>query len=109
MTIGEILRVLQRRYWIILVGALIAGLAAALLSFVWPPSYESQALILITKLRPSVTLDARYQTVAEENVVNLSVQEEQVRRQTLVGLATSADLVQEVIDRLGVVVELLGV
>jgi uncharacterized protein involved in exopolysaccharide biosynthesis len=102
MTLGEILRVLQRRYWIILVGALIAGLVAALLSFVWPPSYESQALILITKLRPSVTLDARYQTVAEENVVNLSVQEEQVRRQTLVGLATNADLVQEVIDRLGV-------
>jgi uncharacterized protein involved in exopolysaccharide biosynthesis len=85
----------------ILAGAVVAGVAAAILSFVWPPSYQSQALLLITKLRPSVTLDPRFQTVTEENVVNLSVQEEQVRRQTLVGLATSPDLVQMVIDRLG--------
>ena len=101
MTLSDALRILRRRYWVILAGALFAGAVAAILSFVWPPSYEGHALLLITKLRPSVTLDSRYQTVSEEDVVNLSVQEEQVRRQTLVALATSDDLVQKVIDRLG--------
>jgi len=101
MTLEAFLQVLQRRYWIILAGTVVAGVAAAVLSFVWPPSYEAQALLLITKLRPSVTLDTRYQTVAEENVVNLSVQEEQVRRQTLVALATGDDLVRQVIERMG--------
>jgi len=101
MTFRDGLSMLKRRYWMILAGAVVAGVAAAILSFVWPASYQSQALLLITKLRPSVTLDPRFQTVTEENVVNLSVQEEQVRRQTLVGLATSPDLVQMVIDRLG--------
>jgi len=101
VTAQDILSILKRRYWVILLGALVAGVVAAILSFVWPPSYEAQSQLLITKLRPSVTLDARYQTVAEENVVNLSVQEEQVRRQTLVALATGGALVQQVIDRLG--------
>jgi protein tyrosine kinase modulator len=101
VTAQDILSILKKRYWVILVGALVAGIAAAILSFVWPPSYEARSLLLITKLRPSVTLDARYQTVAEENVVNLSVQEEQVRRQTLVALATGGALVQQVLDRLG--------
>jgi len=101
VTIQDTLSILKRRYWIILAGALVAGVVAAVLSFLWPPSYDANAQLLITKLRPSVTLDTRYQTVTEENVVNLSVQEEQVRRQTLVALATSDDLVQQVIDRLG--------
>lgn len=101
MTLEAFLHVLQRRYWIILAAIVVTGVVAAVLSFVWPPSYEAQALLLITKLRPSVTLDARYQTVTEENVVNLSVQEEQVRRQTLVALATGDDLVRQVIERMG--------
>ncbi len=101
MTFRRLLSILKRRYWLILAGALVAGALAAILSFLWPPSYQAQSLLLITKLRPSVTLDPRFQTVTEENVVNLSVQEEQVRRQTLVALATSPDLAQQVVDRLG--------
>jgi uncharacterized protein involved in exopolysaccharide biosynthesis len=101
MAFQEMLRILKKRFWLILVGAAVAGAVAVGLSLVWPPTYEAQALLLITKLRSDVTLDPRFQTVAEENVVNLSVQEEQVRRQTLVALARSSDLVQQVIDRLG--------
>ena len=101
MTFRRLLSILKKRYWLILAGALVAGGVAAILSFLWPPSYQAESLLLITKLRPSVTLDPRFQTVTEENVVNLSVQEEQVRRQTLVALATSPDLAQQVVDRLG--------
>ena len=101
MTLTEILRILKKRFWLVAAGAVVAGAVALGLSLAWPPTYQAQALLLITKLRSEVSLDPRFQTVAEENVVNLTVQEEQVRRQTLVGLAKSPDLVQQVMDRLG--------
>jgi uncharacterized protein involved in exopolysaccharide biosynthesis len=105
MTLEEILLVLRRRFWLIVAGALIGGAVAALLSLVWPPTYEAQALLLITKLRPEVTLDPRFETLAEENVVNLSIQDDQVRRQTLVGLAESSEVAVHAIDRLGDLLE----
>jgi len=86
---------------LVLAGAVVAGVAGLVLSLVWPPSYEAAARLLVTKLRPSVTLDPRFPTLAEENVVNLSIQEDQVRRQTLVGLAQSADLMLQVVEQLG--------
>jgi uncharacterized protein involved in exopolysaccharide biosynthesis len=101
MTIHQILHTIKKWFWLIPLGAVISGALAALLSFVWSPTYESEALLLITKLRPEITLDPRFATVTEENLVNLSIQEDQVRRQTLVGLVDSADLMQQVIDRLG--------
>jgi len=101
MTVQQMILVMRRRWWLIAAGALIAGGIAAVLSFWWPRSYEAQALLLITKLRPSVTLDTRFQTVTEENVVNLSIQEEQVRRQTLIELAESPEIGAEVVEYLG--------
>jgi uncharacterized protein involved in exopolysaccharide biosynthesis len=101
MTALDLLSALQKRFWLIVAGALIAGAIAAAFSFLWPPTYKAETLLLITKLRPEVTLDPRFQTAAEENVVNLSVQDEQVRRQTLVGLTQSPDLLVRVLDRLG--------
>jgi capsular polysaccharide biosynthesis protein len=101
VTFHDALRILRRRYWLVLLGAVVAAVVAAVLSFFWPPRYEAEAQLLIAKLRPSVTLDPRFETVTEENVVDLSVQEEQVRRQTLVALATNPDIVQQVADRLG--------
>ncbi|HSJ52984.1 MAG TPA: Wzz/FepE/Etk N-terminal domain-containing protein [Anaerolineae bacterium] len=101
MTLTDILQVLKKRFWLIAAGAIIAGAVAAGLSLIWPPAYEAEALLLITKLRPSVTLDSRFETVAEEDIVNLSIQDDQVRRQTLVGLAESADLANQVLAHLG--------
>ena len=101
MTVQQMVLAVRKRWWLIAVGALIAGGIAAVLSLWWPHSYEAQALLLITKLRPSVTLDTRFQTVTEENVVNLSIQEEQVRRQTLVELAGSPEIGAQVIETLG--------
>lgn len=101
MTPNEILRALMKRLWLVGAGAVIAGVVALVLSLVWPPTYEAEALLLITKLRPSVTLDSGFQTVSEEDIVNLSIQDEQVRRQTLLGLTDSRDLTLQVIDRLG--------
>lgn len=101
MTLTEIIQVFKKRWWLIGSGALVAGLVAAVLSLLWQPSYEAQASLLITKLRSTVTLDTRFPTVAEENVVNLSVQDEQVRRQTLVELASSSQIAASALDRLG--------
>ncbi len=101
MTPQEILLVLKKRFWLVGAGALIAGVIALVLSLVWPPTYKAQAVLLITKLRPSVTLDSGFQTVSEEDIVNLSIQDEQVRRQTLLGLASNRELTLQVIDRLG--------
>jgi len=101
MTLVDVLVVVQKRLWWILAGALIAGAVAAILVAVVPPSYEATSLLLITKLRSNVTLDSRFQTVAEENVVNLTIQDDQVRRQTLLSLAQSSDVMLQVLDELG--------
>jgi uncharacterized protein involved in exopolysaccharide biosynthesis len=101
MTLLDIVSTLRRRFWLIIAGAVIAGSVAAALSLLWPATFKSEALLLITKLRPEVTLDPRFQTAAEENIVNLSIQDDQVRRQTLVGLTQSADLLNQVLQRLG--------
>ena len=100
MTLAQFITMVQKRLWLIAAGALIAGVLAAVLSLVWPPSYEANALLLITKLRPVVNFDSRFETAAEENLVNLSIQDDQVRRQTLVGLAQSPDLLLAVLPRL---------
>ena len=101
MTVNEILLTLKKRFWLIGAGAVIAGVVALVLSLIWPPTYEAQAVLLITKLRPSVTLDSGFQTVSEEDIVNLSIQDEQVRRQTLLGLTSNRALTLQVLDRLG--------
>lgn len=101
MTLYEILATVRRRLWLILAGAVIAGAVAAIFSLLWPPTFKSEASLLITKLRSNITLDPRFQTVAEENVVNLSIQEDQVRRQTLVALTESRELLMEVLEQLG--------
>jgi uncharacterized protein involved in exopolysaccharide biosynthesis len=101
MSPNEVLLLIRKRFWWIVAGAVIAGVVALVFSLVWPPSYRAEALLLITKLRPEVTLDPRFQTVAEENVVNLSIQDDQVRRQTLVGLTQSPDLMSQLLDQLG--------
>lgn len=101
MTLNEILLTLKKRFWLVGAGALIAGVLALVLSLVWPPTFEAEALLLITKLRSSVTLDSGFQTVSEEDIVNLSIQDEQVRRQTLLGLTSNRTLTLEVIERMG--------
>jgi capsular polysaccharide biosynthesis protein len=100
MTLAQFLSMLRKRFWLIVAGALIAGVLAAILCLVWPPSYEASALLLITKLRPVVNFDPRFETATEENLVNLSIQDDQVRRQTLVGLAQSPDLLLAVLAQL---------
>jgi uncharacterized protein involved in exopolysaccharide biosynthesis len=101
MTLNEILLTLKKRFWLVGAGALIAGVVALVLSLVWPPTYEAEALLLIAKLRPSVTLNSGFQTVSEEDIVNLSIQDDQVRRQTLLGLTSSRDLTLQVVAHLG--------
>ncbi len=101
MTLNEILVTLKKRFWLVGAGALIAGVLALVLSLVWPPTFEAEALLLITKLRSSVTLDSGFQTVSEEDIVNLSIQDEQVRRQTLLGLTSNRALTLQVIERMG--------
>ena len=81
MTLTEILQILKKRFWLIVVGALIGGAVAGILSLLWSPTYQARALLLITKLRPTVTLDPRFETVAEEDIVNLSTQDDQVDHQ----------------------------
>ncbi len=100
MTFTQILQTLKKRFWLVIAGALIAGVAAAVLSIVWPRSYEAEAQLLMTKLRPDLTLDPQFETVSGENVVNESIQQDQVRLQTLIGLASSADLTVDVLSRL---------
>ena len=76
--------------------AIITGTAviiSALVSFLPPPVYEAKASVLMTKARPEIILEPKYQTVFQEDSTLI--------RQALLSLATSPSVANMVIEQMG--------
>jgi capsular polysaccharide biosynthesis protein len=54
-----------RRWRFIVGGTIMAGLLAAVLSFLIPPTYEASALVLVTASRQVIQFDPRFETIDE--------------------------------------------
>jgi uncharacterized protein involved in exopolysaccharide biosynthesis len=80
---------LHRWRWIVGM-ALVVALAALILSFLQPPTYEATALVAITKPQYDLNFDSRFSTIVNTNPAYKAYPE----------LAKSDDLLRSVFDRL---------
>jgi polysaccharide chain length determinant protein (PEP-CTERM system associated) len=88
LKLDDYLQILKRRKWLLIVPILLAPIAAFLVSFVFPPRYTSQALLLV--LQPQVP----------EGLVRPVVSQELVERiATLQGRIESRDTLLPLVER----------
>ena len=85
----------MRRSWrLLLIGPAAAAVAAALLSlFVLPMRWDATSSLIMTLVKPSISLDPRVQTVSDEDLVRTSSSDDRGRRETLLGLVLSDDVI----------------
>ena len=88
----------QKYYWLILLGPLVAGLAALTWTFLQPPVYEAEAQLAIVKSGSIVNFDPRYKTVSE---IDSTIIDQTARRKSLATLAKSEALASAVSDKIG--------
>ena len=97
------LRVILKHYKFILLGTLLASLAAFMFkAFVNPPSYRATAAVLITQTHSRISFDPRFQTVEESDLLARNyVQTQNAHRASLVALVKSGAIARDVAAELG--------
>lgn len=94
-------QVLYRGWRLITIGTLAITLVAFVFSLFSPRSYEAIASVSILRTRTDVTLDPRFETLSEDEILRFaSTADFNARRQTLTTLARSDAVLQEVINSL---------
>lgn len=94
MPFPELVRLLRRSWRLLLIGPVAAAVAAALLSlFVLPMRWDATSSLIMTLVKPSISLDPRVQTVSDEDLVRTSSSDDRGRRETLLGLVLSDDVI----------------
>ncbi len=102
MPFPELVRLLRQSWRLLIVGPLVAGLVAGLLSlFVLPTRWDATASLLMARLRPSLSLDPRLQTVSDEDLVRTASTDDRGRRETLLELVLSDDVVGQLWQEAG--------
>ena len=89
----EYLHVLIRHWKLIVSITLIAVIAAVLVGFLAPPTYEAKASVLITETRAQIVFEPKYRTFS-------SVEQEELK-QALVALVKSNSVAASVVEKLG--------
>lgn len=94
MPFPDFVRTLRRSWRLLLIGPAAAAVAAALLSlFVLPMRWDATSSLIMTLVKPSISLDPRVQTVSDEDLVRTSSSDDRGRRETLLGLVLSDDVI----------------
>jgi uncharacterized protein involved in exopolysaccharide biosynthesis len=97
--------VLLRWWWLIALGALVAGVAAFAVKSVMPPSYEAAAGVVSLKSRAEISLGSSFDTVTEEDLEQAAggmigstaiVERSKQRLNTLAGLVRNGAIAQQV-------------
>ncbi|MBK9233239.1 MAG: hypothetical protein IPO15_20965 [Anaerolineae bacterium] len=102
MPFPELVRLLRQSWRLLIIGPLIAGLVAGLLSlFVLPTRWDATASLLMARLKPSLSLDPRLQTVSDEDLVRTASTDDRGRRETLLALVLSDDVVGQLWQEAG--------
>lgn len=96
-------RVVFKHYKLILLGTVLASLAALVVRvFGVPPKYGATAAILITQTYSRISFDPRFQTVEDSDLLARSyVQTQQAHRASLVALVKSGAIARDVAAKLG--------
>jgi len=91
--------VIVRGWKFIVAAALVAALAAAVVSFSMPPVYEARAGVIISRVRSQVVFEPSMVTLSDEDMSGLRV-DIKARQSTLAALGRSPAVEAEVIRRL---------
>jgi len=91
--------VIIRGWKLIVATALIAAVAAAVVSFSMPPVYEARAGVIISRVRSQVMFEPSMVTLSDEDMSGLRV-DTKARQSTLAALGRSPAVEAEVIRRL---------
>jgi len=89
-----------RRWRLILACAVVAALAAAVVSVLTPPTYEARAGLVISRVRPQVVFEPKLATLSDESLNALRI-DTKARQNTLVALVRNPAVEAQVIRDLG--------
>jgi len=98
--------VLLRWWWLVALGALLAGGSAYLVSIIMPPTYEATAGVVMLKSRAELSLGSEFQSVSETDWLAASANGNAIidlnnqRLQSLTGMVTNGAIAQQVADEL---------
>jgi uncharacterized protein involved in exopolysaccharide biosynthesis len=103
--------VLLRWWWLIALGALLAGAGAFLVSTLMSPTYEAKAGVVMLKSRAELSLGSEIQSVSDESLLAANaggsgiVDLNRRRLQSLTGMVTNGAIAQQVADELSDVLD----
>lgn len=89
---------LHRSWRMLAAGLLVPAAVAFVVTLLLPRIYEAQSYVALYKNKTEITLDSRYQTLSEDDLVRLSNQDS--RRQALIALALSPHVLSETLAAL---------
>jgi len=98
--------VLLRWWWLIVLGALLAGAGAFLVSTLMSPTYEATAGVVTLKSRAELSLGSEFQSVSDESLLGANASGSAIadlnrlRLQSLTGLVSNGAIAQQVAGEL---------
>jgi len=94
---------LLKHWWLIGLLALLAALAAGVMSTMMTPTYEAVASVVIAKSKIDVSFESTMTSLAENDMALLRgfYNQDEARRQTFAGLVQSGTIATQVIEELG--------
>ncbi|MEE8390808.1 MAG: Wzz/FepE/Etk N-terminal domain-containing protein, partial [Anaerolineae bacterium] len=99
--------VLLRWWWMIVLGTLLAGGSAFLVSMIMPPTYEATAGLVMLKSRAELSLGSGFQSLTDEDMTFGEAAQGQVvlerarqRLNSLAGMVKNGAIAQQVVDEL---------
>jgi uncharacterized protein involved in exopolysaccharide biosynthesis len=102
MALRAYIEAIWKWLWLILLGTLLAGGAAAIVSFNKPPVYEAKAGVVIVESGYAFTFEPKIRTLSEDELSAYQrYLDRDARRTALVGLVENGDIAAKVIEMLG--------
>jgi uncharacterized protein involved in exopolysaccharide biosynthesis len=92
--------VLIRHWQWVAAAAILAAVAAFVVSLLIPPTYEAEVAVAIVRMRTDVTFTSQMVTLTEDELGNRAL-DVNARRAALVALATSSNVAVQVLDEVG--------
>jgi len=100
MELMQYFSILHKWYRLILLGTLLAGFTALVVSFTMPPTYEAEAAVAVVTSGVQVSFDPKIKTVSEMDLAQRAV-DQTARRKSLTTIAKSPDIANAVIAKIG--------
>ena len=99
LELRAVLAMIWRWLWLIVLGTVLAGGTALIVSFIMPPVYQAEVSVVVMRSRVELTFEPRFTTVEEAVAGNLM--NTQDRMKALTALVKNSAIASQVIEELG--------